>query len=498
MTNTFSNLGAAVFGGDPDRPALVDLSGGVARRFSYGDIDRHADATARALLAWGLTAGERVAILSDNRAEVLWAFLGAMRAGLVAVPVNHKLPAATVAVVLADCGARLVFVDAAHAALVPEGLASVAMERFEGFASDMSPFAAVVPRPSDPAMFLYTSGSTGRPKGVVLSHRSHLWVLEVRTRKPDLDRERVLVAAPLYHMNGLAMAQLTMASGGFLVLLPGFTARSYIAAAAGWGVTAMTAVPPMVAMMLQEPALLGGGRLDAVRSIRMGSAPITQTLVDRVRAAFPNAAITNGYGTTEAGPVVFAPHADGLATPDTSLGIAHPDVSLRLVRDGHVVEDEGVLEMRCPALMNAYHNLSEATAKALTPDGFYITGDVFARDGAGFFSFVGRADDMFVSGGENIYPGEVETILESHPGIAHACVVALPDEIKGTKPAAFVVARPEAHLTEDEVRAYVLARAPAYAHPRRVWFVPDLPLAGTNKIDRKALLARAMQAVQEA
>lgn len=489
----FTNLGAAVHGGDPARAALVDLSGPVPRQFTYGDVDRLAGAVARALLARGLQAGERVAILSENRAEFLWAFLGAMRAGLVAVPVNHKLPAATVALVLADCGARLVFADTAHRGLLPDGLDVIAMEAFDAFIGPDAPFATVTPQPSDPAMFLYTSGSTGRPKGVVLSHRSHLWVLEVRTRRTDLDAQRVLVAAPLYHMNGLAMSQLTIASGGLLVMLPGFTARSYIAAATDWGITALTAVPPMVAMMLQEPALLASTDLSGVQSIRMGSAPITQALVDRVRLVFPNAAISNGYGTTEAGPVVFAPHPGGIPTPDTSLGCAHPAVAIRLVRDGAEVAGQGVLEMRCPALMNAYHNLPEATARALTLDGFYITGDVFERDAQGFFSFVGRADDMFVSGGENIYPGEVETILESHPTILHACVVAVPDEIKGTKPAAFVVLRHGAQATEDEVRAYVLRHAPAYAHPRRVWFLPNLPLAGTNKVDRKALLHLAMQ-----
>ena len=163
------------------------------------------------------------------------------------------------------------------------------------------------------------------------------------------------------------------------------------------------------------------------------------------------------------------------------------------MRGGEAVADEGVLQMRCPALMNAYHKLPEATAKAMTPDRFYITGDVFQRDANGFFSFVGRADDMFVSGGENIYPGEVETILEAHPAVAQACVIALPDEIKGTKPAAFVVLRPGAAADEDGLRQYVLAHAPAYVHPRRVWFVPSLPLAGTNKIDRKALLRQALE-----
>ena len=488
---SFNNLGAALFPFAPERVGLIDLSEGT-RQFSFGEIDQRANAVAAALAAHGFAPGDRVAILSANCAEFLFAFLGTMRAGLVSVPINHKLPAATVALVLEDCDARLVIVDAGRRALLPAGTPIMAMEDVASL-PDAAP-ATVVPTPSDPAMFLYTSGSTGRPKGVVLSHRSHLWVLDVRTRGRELSGERVLVAAPLYHMNGLAMSQLTLASGGVLILLPGFTARSYIEAAATWHATALTSVPPMIAMMLQEPDLLATSDLGSVQSIRMGSAPITQALVDRVRLVFPNAAISNGYGTTEAGPVVFAPHPGGLRTPDTSLGVAHPDVELRLVRDGAPVEDEGVLEMRCPALMNAYHKLPAATAKALTADGFYITGDVFTRDKDGFFAFVGRADDMFVSGGENIYPGEVETILETHPAIFQACVIALPDEIKGTKPAAFVVLRPGSALSEDEARAWVLARAPAYAHPRRVWFLPELPLAGTNKIDRKALLTRALAA----
>lgn len=489
------NLGAALDESDPGRTAVVDLGGEAPpRRFTFAEIDRLSGAAARLLLAQGLSKGERVAILSHNRMEVLLVFLGVMRAGLVAVPVNSKLPAATVAFVLADCDARLVFADAAHVPLLPPGLPCFRMEEFEALAAPFAdaPFPTVTPEPSDPAMILYTSGSTGRPKGVVLSHRSHLWVLEVRMRRPDLEHQRVLVAAPLYHMNGLAMAQLTLASGGLLVLLPGFTARSYIQAAAEWRITALTSVPPMIAMMLGEPDLLARSDLSCVQSIRMGSAPITQALVDRVRAVFPRAAISNGYGTTEAGPVVFAPHPEGLPTPDTSLGCAHPDVSLRLVRGGAEQVEEGVLEMRCPALMNAYHKLPEATAKVITPDGYYITNDVFRRDADGFFFFMGRADDMFVSGGENIYPGEVETVLESHLAVLQACVIALPDEIKGTKPAAFVVLRPGAHATEDELRRYVLAHAPAYAHPRRVWFLPALPLAGTNKVDRRALLDRAL------
>jgi acyl-CoA synthetase (AMP-forming)/AMP-acid ligase II len=150
--------------------------------------------------------------------------------------------------------------------------------------------------------------------------------------------------------------------------------------------------------------------------------------------------------------------------------------------------------MRCPALMNGYHNLPEATQKVLTPDGYYITGDIFRRDENGFFFFVGRADDMFVCGGENIYPGEVEKMLERHPAIQQAVVVPIADELKGQKPVAFVLLRPGARATEEDVKAFALAHAAPYQHPRRVWFVEEMPLAGTNKIDRRALAARAAAA----
>ena len=203
--------------------------------------------------------------------------------------------------------------------------------------------------------------------------------------------------------------------------------------------------------------------------------------------------ITNSYGTTEAGPIVFAAHPDGRPTPDLSVGVAHPHVSLRLVDGADSDASEGVLQMHCPALMNGYHNLPDATAKALTEDGFYITGDVFRRDADGFYYFISRADDMFVSGGENVYPGEIEAMLERHPDIHQAVVVPIDDELKFKKPAAFVVARPGAAPSEQAIKEFALANAAPYLHPRRVWFVPEMPLAGTNKIDRHALARRAAE-----
>jgi len=227
--------------------------------------------------------------------------------------------------------------------------------------------------------------------------------------------------------------------------------------------------------------------------VRMGSAPVSSRLMDAARRNFPGAAVSNGYGTTEAGPVAFAPHPDGRPTPDLSVGLAHPRVELRLVAGDDRNAEEGVLQMRCPALMNGYHNLPEATARAMTEDGFYITGDVFRRDADGFYYFVGRADDMFVSGGENVHPGEVEKLLERHPDIHQAVVVPVDDELKYQKPVAFVVPRPGTAPSEDQVKVFALANAAPYLHPRRVWFLAEMPLAGTNKIDRRALAERAAQ-----
>jgi len=154
-----------------------------------------------------------------------------------------------------------------------------------------------------------------------------------------------------------------------------------------------------------------------------------------------------------------------------------------------------VLHIKCPALMNGYHKLPESTGKVMTADGYYVTGDVFSRDSQGFYFFLGRADDMFVCGGENIYPSEVEKMLERHPAVQQACVVGVADEIKGHKPAAFVILKPHAVAREDEIKSYALANAPPYQHPRWVWFVHELPLAGTNKIDTKRLIQLAEERI---
>ena len=492
VTVKFDNQGDAISREAPDdRVALFDLGTGVERQYTYGDLRRLTGAIARGLLKRGLQRGDRVAILSANRAEYLLTFLGTMQAGLVSVPVNFKLPADTVAYICDDCDAKLAIGDQARLTLAPASIPKIDFDKDFAAFLDVGPFTPAKMEPDEPALFLYTSGSTGRPKGVVLSHYSHLWAMTSRARWPGPPGQRSLVAAPLYHMNGLASCQAIFSQGDSVVLLPQFTSKSYIETASQYKVDFLTSVPTMIAMMLREKELLAKTDLSSVRVVRMGSAPLSQSLIDAAQAVFPKALVANAYGTTEAGPVVFGPHPKGLKQPSLSPGYPHPKVELRLVRDGKVVDGDdpegGVLEMKCGALMTRYHKLPEATAKVMTPDGFYRTGDVFRRDANGFFFFVGRADDMFVCGGENIYPGEVEKMLEKHPGIHQAAVIPVPDELKGHKPIAFVVRNGNAALDEQAVKEFALANAPAYQHPRKVFFIDEMPLAGTNKIDKRVL-----------
>ena len=358
---TFTNLGDLIVRDrDMSKVAVVDLGGEESpREFSYLELDAMANGVARALTRRGFARGDRVAILSANRAEYLAAYYGIMRAGFVAVPVNFKFPQQTIHFIIKDSGAKLVFCDPQRRKDCPGDLPVVTFgaegaDSFDAFL-DEGPFDAIVPAEREPAMFLYTSGSTGTPKGVVLSHQSHLWVVQARLA-PGLDRHRYLIAAPLYHMNALALSKLACAAHATIVLLPQFTARAYIEAIERYRATWLTAVPPMMAMMLRESDLMARTDLSSVEFIRMGSAPVSQSLMQAIHRALPKATVTNAYGTTEAGPVVFGPHPKGLQQPEMSVGYPHPQVQLRLVDGDNRDAEQGVLEMKCPAVMNGYHN----------------------------------------------------------------------------------------------------------------------------------------------
>jgi len=497
--STLDNLGDLLDPeADPGKTALVDLANPSApRSWSHGEIDGAAAAVARGLVARGHRRGDRIAILSANRAEYLAAYLGAMRGGMVAVPVSFKLPRDAVEYILRDAGASLVFADAERRPACPPDLTVIELDGagsdgFEAFL-DPGPFETVRPSSDEIAMFLYTSGSTWRPKGVPLSHRGQLWAIQHRLDStPGLDRHRFMVAAPLYHMNALCTAKLVLAAHASMVMLPQFRAAAFIEAIARYRCTWLSGVPTMLALMARESELLSRSDLSCVERVAVGSAPLAQSLINTVKGLFPGALLSNGYGTTETGPIGFGrEHPRGIPCPEISLGYPISGIRLRLVQGDKRDADEGELELWTPALMRGYHRLPAKTAEVMTEDDYYRTGDVMRRDEQGFYYFVGRADDMFVCGGENVYPGEVERMLERHPSIQQASVVPVADPVRGQKPVAFVVPAPDASLTEQLVKEFALTHGPAYAHPRRVEIVAELPLAGTGKIDRRLLIERA-------
>jgi acyl-CoA synthetase (AMP-forming)/AMP-acid ligase II len=293
-------------------------------------------------------------------------------------------------------------------------------------------------------------------------------------------------------MNGLFISMLCLASGISVVVMPRFEPEAYVRALSLYKCTFLTGIPTMFAMLYRQTALVEGEDFSFVRNIILGSAPLSEKLVHELRAIFPNAEVQNAFGTTEGGAYVFGRHPGGLSTPTLSLGCAAEGIEVELV--GGSTPDDGVLRLRSPALMQGYLNLPEQTMQRLH-NGWYDTGDVMRRDANGFFYYVGRADDMFICGGENIYPREIESLLERHSEILEAAVVAVPDAVKGQIPVAFVVRKTGSTISERDVQEFALREGPAFSHPRHVQFLDALPVAASLKHDRRSLIARALELV---
>jgi len=487
------NLAAILDPATPDdRDFIIQLTpdGDEEARISYGAARRRIAALARGLLKRGLTRGEAVAIVAANSTDYLLLYMATMAAGLVSVCVNHKLPRETVAHIMKDSAVKFAVADGERAPLVRELVPTLAIDRLDSLL-DPGPFAAIDMRPEEVAMVLYTSGSTGLPKGVPLSHGGYVWATcATPEQRPAIEGRKVLIAAPLFHMNGLFSAKLVMLNGGTIVLMTAFTAKGFIRAIDRQRVAMITSVPTMLALVMRETEELAKADLSCVTTAVTGSAPSTPEFFADMHRLFPKAETANSWGTTESGPIAFGAHPKGLTKPLGALGYPRQGIEVKFVGGD---ANQGVLHIKTPALMSGYLNRDADTRKRLI-DGWYDTGDVMRRDDNGFVFFVGRADDMFQCGGENVYPGEVEKLLGQHPDVAQVCVVPVADEIKYQLPVAFVVAKPGSKPSEDVLRRFALDNRPAYAHPRAVWFVTELPLAGTNKIDRKALVERAATA----
>ncbi|MBI4205268.1 MAG: acyl--CoA ligase [Betaproteobacteria bacterium] len=468
------------------RPAIIDLyDPQQPREVSFRELDGACNAAARGLARAGLKPGDRIGILSLNRVEFVITLLGAMRAGVIAVPINVKLAADSVGYILKDAGTAFVFTEPALRRSCPPEVKVIEFgTEFDRFL-DPGSFSAFEPGPDSVAIQPYTSGSTGRPKGVLLTHFGQNWSRRILAHtRGTTERDVILIAAPLYHKNALNALKQGLTAGATLPLLPQFSVGGYIEAIGRYRCTVISGVPTMMSMVLARRDLLGGIDASSVRTIMMGSAPSSPQLLRELEIQFPNAAPLVVYGVTEGGPVPLGPHPEGKPRPAGSLGAPYAGTQAKLV--GGASPDEGELAVKNPGILLAYHNLPEETAKRIR-DGWYYTGDICRCDAGGFYYFIGRTDDMFVCGGENIFPIEVESLLERHPAVHQAYVMPFDHELKGQVPYAFVVLRRGATATEEELKQFALANGPAYQHPRRVFFLEQLPLAGTNKVDQPLL-----------
>jgi long-chain acyl-CoA synthetase len=475
---------------DPENPREID----------YPTYHASCDAVARGLVERGLGVGDRIGILCSNRVEFLEIFYGAMRAGIVPVSIGVLLPKDTVTWIIEDSGVRLVFCDGSLKQNLPDGVASVDVDSsgtdgLKAFkrSGAFTPFA---PDHDSVAFQPYTSGSTGRPKGVLLSHRAHSWVAETISRDRDFSpADRMIVAAPLYHKHAMNSIKCVLVGGSTVVLMRKFDPRRYVEVINRYQTTVVSGVPTIFAMMLQQRDLLAGRDYSFVRLATMGGAPATDTLIDAVAETFPSADIVQIFGITEASAALFGRHPERAERPRHSIGWPIAGNEFRLV--GGEDENFGTLHVRGPGLMNGYHNNPTEMARRLK-DGWFDTGDILRRDPTGWYYFIGRSDDMFVSSGHNIYPSEVEVMLERHPDIEQAIVVPAPDEIKYRIPWAFIVKRAGSNLSEEDVKQHALKNAPPYQYPRKVIFVPAMPMNGIGKIDRKGLTSRVAAMASEA
>jgi long-chain acyl-CoA synthetase len=486
----------------PDKVAVIDLFGGRERQITYRALDQRMDRVAAMLAGLGARAGERIGVLVGNRVEFLEVFFGAMRLGAIPVILNTRLAADTLTAIFADAGCRIAVIDPGcnrHAVAIAERLPldhRVALDQAPpGFVVYEDALAAagapVAPPPLDDdaqAFQPYTSGSTGRPKGAIMTHRGMLWYVAHNQRHwPASAQDRGCVALPLFHKNALrGTVKPMLFAGGSFVLMPGFDPKAYVDALAKYRCTFSRGVAAVFTMVLEQRDYLDTLDLTALRSMSIGSAVVPPELLNAVERALPHVKMSESYGLTEGGSPFRAP-PDGRPVPRGSVGVQAPDTEVKLLDPaGGEHASDGELLIRSPYVCLGYHNQPEVTAAKLS-DGWLRTGDIFHRDAGGFYFFRSRVDDMFSCGGENVYPKEVENVLFTHPDVADAVVAPVPHAVKGFVPAAMVIARAGARVSEPALKAHCLERGPAYAHPRFIAIVPQLPLNGAGKIDRAAV-----------
>jgi fatty-acyl-CoA synthase len=486
----------------PDHVALVH---GATRR-TYAELDDRTRHLAAALGKLGVGRGDRVAYLGPNDPGLLETLFATAAVGGVFVPLNWRLTAPEVTYIAADCGATVLVHAGGMAAAATAAAADGSTELrrlvalgppFEAMATGGQGGGAVVPAPidapvglDDPAVIIYTSGTTGRPKGATLSHGNITWNCVNVLVDTDLASDEVaLVCAPLFHVAALNMVSLPiLMKGGTIVLTGGFDPDVALELIARHRVTVMFGVPSMFNAMAQVPAFAGAD-LSSLRRLLCGGAPVPlstiRTYLDR---GIP---FLQGYGMTETSPGALFLGAERAADKAGSAGVPSFFTDVRVVRpDGGDVEpgEKGEVVVAGPNVMRGYWNRPDATAEAMDGD-WFRSGDVALVDDDGYVTIVDRMKDVIISGGENIYPAEVEDVIYSHPDVAECAVIGVADERWGEVGRAIVVRRAGAALDERALLEHLDGRLARFKLPRSVVFTDQLPRSGAGKVLKAELRA---------
>ncbi|SDI93093.1 long-chain acyl-CoA synthetase [Frankineae bacterium MT45] len=500
---TFAGLSDLVRldGVDPQRVAVSDGRSQV----TWGELDTETSRCAQAMLAAGLTAGDRVVLQLGARVEFLYLYFGALRAGLVVVPVNPGYTVVELNYVLADSGARLLVTESAEAATAARS--AVELVVVTGRAAEASDAARTLPdflaaaaTTDDPradrtgeaiAIVLYTSGTSGYPKGAMLSVRALLGNLtQIAGVEPPIitASDVVLVPLPLFHIYGLNAALCAaLHVGASVVLAERFDAAATLATMRSEEVSAVVGAPGMFVQWAAHPEFADG--FASVRFALSGAAPLSPTLVQRY--ADIGIALFEGYGLTETAPVLAlnAIGADGRPRAG-SVGRPLPGVELQLRNsDGSVIdaedEDPGQLFVRGPNLFSGYWPDGRGGPDE---DGWFSTGDIAIIESSGALLLVGRTSDLIIVNGFNVYSAEVERVLGQVAGVAEVAVVGIPDELTGEAVAAFVVPARGETLEVEELVAKSATSLARYKLPTRVRIVDALPHTVTGKVQKWRLL----------
>ena len=467
--------------------------------YNKDQVDQYINSIASGMLKLGLPPDARIAVLGKVSIHFLAFLLAMYRCRYTTVPVNFKVPPVQIEYCLADSDCRMVFCDPELRHLVPDGYKCIEFGSTD-FNSLLDHSDYVMP-PFDEnklAVIMYTSGTTGKPKGVELTFKSRIWAITKGTRleqvKPGIPHCSSIHVSPIYHLAGMNNIDMsTMHSThqtNHLVLMPDFNAREYIKAIEKYQVTTIRVVSPMMSMILQEVDLLKTCKLDSVSLIVLTSAAAPVKMQNTIREYFTGATqIENPYGLTETGSIFTPRHPLGIPRPQGSVGYPITNAQVRIV--------DGVLQVKSPSMLVGYYKNQDLYNDKLTDDGFFITGDLFRCNKYGFYFYMGRADDMFKSGGEKIYPHEIETVMDTCSDVALSCVVGVPDDIKGHKPYAFVQLKPDGTASAQDIKEYTIKNVATYQIPRRVWILDELPKTNIGKIDRRALTELAQKLLDE-